>query len=75
MFWRVRQGTLFGAGAEAGVIRHHEANPKSTNRGGTFRTGLRSAVIVSRTIRSNTDLTAGVNLPLDDGHPGDEGGI
>src|SRR5437016_5947152 len=54
------QGTLFGAGAEAGVIRYITNEPKLDVTEGNVKAGYG----VTAHGNPNTDLTAVVNLPL-----------
>src|ERR1700730_1123445 len=54
------QGTLFGAGAEAGVIRYISNEPKLDATEANIKAGYG----VTAHGDSNTDLTAVVNLPL-----------
>src|SRR5712671_4205804 len=54
------QGTLFGAGAEAGVIRYITNEPKLDK----FEANVKAGYGVTAHGDPNTDLTAMVNLPL-----------
>jgi len=54
------QGTLFGAGAEAGVIRYITNEPKLD----TFEANVKAGYGVTAHGDPNTDLTAVLNLPL-----------
>src|SRR4029077_19608884 len=57
------QGTLFGAGAEAGVIRYITNAPKIDVTEGNVKAGYGTTASGD----PNTDLTAVLNLPLIDG--------
>ncbi len=56
------QGTLFGSGAEAGVIRYITNEPKLDTTEGSFKAGYGLTAHGD----PNTDLTAVLNLPLID---------
>jgi iron complex outermembrane receptor protein len=60
------QGTLFGAGAEAGVIRYITNEPKLDATEANFKAGYGWTAHGDH----NTDVTAVLNLPLIAGTPG-----
>jgi iron complex outermembrane recepter protein len=58
------QGTLFGAGAEAGVIRYITNQPKLDETEATVKAGYGTTAHGD----NNSDITAVLNLPLTPGH-------